>query len=73
MSALRLTSSTSTKQMFNSNELDQISAALHTSIQLLLVDLEIETAEGKYRNRILSDLHDVEQLMIKVNVMNGTF
>ena len=59
--------------MFNSKELDQISAALHTSIQLLLVDLEIETVEGKYRNRILSDLQDVEQLMIKVNVMNGTF
>ena len=59
--------------MFNSNELEQISCALHTSRQLLLIDLEIETVEGKYRNRVLSDLRDVEQLMAKVNVMNGTF
>jgi hypothetical protein len=59
--------------MFNYKELDQISAALDTARQMLLVDLEIESVEGKYRNRVLSDLQEVEQLMAKVNVMSGTF
>jgi hypothetical protein len=59
--------------MFNYKELDQISAALDTARQMLLVDLEIESVEGKYRNRVLSDLQEVQQLLAKVNVMSGTF